>query len=262
MNVAEVNGKLIHHHDLGVGVPVVLLHGFPLDSRIMLGVAERLATTCRVIVPDLPGFGQSRCDTPFTLDSLADDVHALLGRIHAAPCVLGGLSMGGYISLAFAALHPDALRGLALIDTRADPDGEEVKRNRERFATIARELGVQPIIDAMLPRMFSETTARDRPEIVRQVTEIMSGCPAETVAVASLAMRGRADHTDTVRRLSCPLLLVYGRHDASTPPSVGEALASLAPRGTLRVIEDAGHLSPIERPDAVAEAVREFVRAL
>lgn len=262
MKVVEVNGKSVHYHDRGAGVPLVLLHGFPLDARIMLEVASRLEGDARTIVPDLPGFGQSSYVGPLTMDSLADDVHELLHRVGALPCVLGGLSMGGYVSLAFAARHADALRGLILIDTRADPDGDEQRRNRERFAALAGEQGVQPIIDAMLPRMFAERTRRDRPEIVQRVTAMMSACPPATAAAASLAMRDRADHTGTLQRLAAPLLLVYGRHDLSTPPSVGEALAQAARHATLRVIDDAGHLSPIEQPAAVADAIRAFLATL
>jgi pimeloyl-ACP methyl ester carboxylesterase len=262
MNTASVNGKTVRFQDIGAGVPLVLLHGFPLDSRIMLDVARRLPTTMRVIVPDLPGFGQSACDQPLTMDSLADDVHALLRQLDALPCVLGGLSMGGYVSLAFAARHPEALRALILIDTRADPDSDDAKRNRERMAVLARERGAKPVIDAMIPRMFADSTAKNRPEIVQRVVEMMSDCPPATIAHASLAMRDRADHRQTLRQLDVPLLLVYGRHDASTPPAVGEELAASAHLATMRVIEDAGHLSPIEQPDAVADAVATFVASL
>mgnify|MGYP005845609553 CR=1 FL=1 len=262
MNTVNVNGKTVRYHDLGTGTPLVLLHGFPLDSRIMLDVAERLPKTCRVIVPDLPGFGQSSGDQPFTLDSLADDLHAMLREAGALPCVLGGLSMGGYLSLAFAARHPEALRGLILIDTRADPDSDDVKRNRERMAELARQRGAKPVIDAMLPRMFAGETTANRPEIVRKVVEIMNDCPPLTIAHASLAMRDRADHRQTVRQLDVPLLLVFGRHDASTPPSVGEDLRAMARRATLKVIENAGHLSPVEQPDAVAAAIAGFVASL
>src|SRR5256885_17087919 len=92
--------QTVHHIERGSGPPLVLLHGFPLDSRVFNDQLPDLSDKYRVITPDLPGFGQSRSDKPFTIDSQADAVHAHLKQINALPCVLAGLSMGGYIALA------------------------------------------------------------------------------------------------------------------------------------------------------------------
>src|SRR5204862_4816250 len=91
----------LHHIERGSGPTVVLLHGFPLDSRVFESQLADLSDKYRVVIPDLPGFGQSRSDESFTIDSQAESVHAYLKQINALPCVLAGLSMGGYIALAF-----------------------------------------------------------------------------------------------------------------------------------------------------------------
>src|ERR1700743_1984444 len=96
----------------GTGVSVVLLHGYPLDHRIFLPQLEQLSREARIILPDLRGFGKSISREPFSIESLADDVHALLAKLGALPCVLGGLSMGGYVSLALARKYPGDLLGL------------------------------------------------------------------------------------------------------------------------------------------------------
>jgi 3-oxoadipate enol-lactonase len=107
----------IAYSDRGTGPTLLLLHGFPLDKSIWDDASVFLGTRFRVIAPDLRGFGGSACDRPFTIELLADDVHHFLTAIGAAPCILGGLSMGGYVALAFAKKYQNDLRGLALIDT-------------------------------------------------------------------------------------------------------------------------------------------------
>src|SRR4051812_25394164 len=96
MPTQNVNGTTLSYSERGAGPALALVHGFPLDSRIWEAQLNELSNRFRVIAPDLRGFGHSRSDAPFTMESLADDVHALLEKIGALPCVLGGLSMGGY----------------------------------------------------------------------------------------------------------------------------------------------------------------------
>jgi pimeloyl-ACP methyl ester carboxylesterase len=122
----------VHHIERGSGPPMVLLHGFPLDCRVFNDQLPDLADKYRVITPDLPGFGQSRSDESFTIDSQAEAVHAHLKKINALPCVLAGLSMGGYIALAFAQKFPTDLKGLALIDTKAAGDTPEQREGRKK----------------------------------------------------------------------------------------------------------------------------------
>src|SRR5690348_16224827 len=118
MTMAErsINGTTLSYREHGSGLPVVLLHGFPLDGRIWKSQIGNLSKQYRVIAPDLRGFGQSKSNTPFTMKSLAQDICYLLRAIDATPCVLGGLSMGGYVALAFAKEYQSDLRGLMLID--------------------------------------------------------------------------------------------------------------------------------------------------
>src|SRR2546423_12564964 len=103
----------------GTGVPLVLLPAFPLNSAMWLAQREALSDICRVITPDFRGFGGSPLgvDEP-SLDAFADDVARLLDARELDRVVLGGLSMGGYVAMAFVRRHPDRLRGLVLADTK------------------------------------------------------------------------------------------------------------------------------------------------
>jgi len=125
MPYRTINDTLLSYHEQGAGKPLVLLHGFPLDRRIFDHQIGELSKNSRVIAPDLPGFGQSKSDKPFTIESLADHVHALLAGMNALPCTLGGLSMGGYVALAFAKKYSQDLTSLLLLDTRSGADTAE-----------------------------------------------------------------------------------------------------------------------------------------
>src|SRR4051794_16879198 len=113
MATRNVNGVTFAYSESGQGNALVLLHGFPLDRRLWEDQVVNLSADCRVIAPDQRGFGDTRSDAPFTIESLADDLHMLLDEV-GLPCVLGGLSMGGYVALAFARKCPTDLIGLVL----------------------------------------------------------------------------------------------------------------------------------------------------
>src|SRR5271163_726550 len=130
MPLLSVNKTNLFYHEAGHGVPVVLLHGFPLNHQIWKHQVHDLASVCRVITPDFRGFGHSHDAQPFTIQSLAEETYLLLSQLHALPCVIGGLSMGGYVALAYERLYAATLRGLMLIDTRAANDTPE--RSEER----------------------------------------------------------------------------------------------------------------------------------
>ena len=119
---ANVNGVRLHYLVAGKGDPIVLLHGYAETSNMWLPLIPRLANTHTVIAPDLRGFGQSPSMDPFTMESLGDDVHELLVELNVLPCVLAGLSMGGYVAISYALKYAKDLCGLILADTRAAAD--------------------------------------------------------------------------------------------------------------------------------------------
>src|SRR5262245_32446661 len=138
--------SMIHYTERGSGKKcIVLVHGFPLDSRMWDRVLADPPAGTRVIAPDLPGFGKSSTDRAFTMDSLADDLHQFLSRIGATRCVLGGFSMGGYVALAYAKKHAGELGGLMLINTRAEGDSAEGKEKRNKMIQTVRTSGSSAI---------------------------------------------------------------------------------------------------------------------
>lgn len=243
--------------------PVVLLHGFPLDNTMWSAQLDALAAAGhRVIAPDLRGFGKSTSDAPFTLESLADDVHALLSEIGALPCALAGLSMGGYVALAYAKKYPNDLRGLILIDTKAEADTAEAKQGRQKMIDLVRTDGARAVADQMMPKMLAKESAEQRPQVARALRRIMEACPAKTIEHALAAMRDRPDRSGELSSIKAPTLVVVGESDAITPPAVAESMAQKIPGAQLVTVRGAGHMSPMEQPEQVNRALRGFLQTL
>lgn len=236
------------------GVPLVLLHGFPMDGRVWDDVAAITSRRWRTLRPDFPGFGKSATQ-PFTIDSLADDLRELLERLGALPAVVAGLSMGGYVALALARRHSKSLAGLALVDSRANADDAAGKRKRAQMIKLAGRGGTAAVVEQMHPNMLGKATYSARPDIALRLRRIMLDTPAETIALASAAMRDRPDQQDRLGQIDIPVAVIVGAHDSITPPAVSEQMAQAIPGAELTEIPEAGHLSPIERPNEVAEAL-------
>lgn len=257
----NVNGTNLHYAEAGRGLPVVLVHGFPLDHRIWHEQVRELSSICRVITPDLRGFGQSKSDSAFTIASLAEDLYVMLAQIRALPCVLGGLSMGGYVALAYQRSYPSTLRGLMLIDTRAEADSPEGRQGRDTMIQLARTEGSNAIAEKMLAKMMVRS-GETHPSTAAEVRTIMEQCPALTIEHALAAMRDRADYSAGLSSIVAPTLIIVGDSDAITPPASAEAMHKAIAGSTLATIPNAGHLACAEEPLHVNRAIKQFLRTL
>lgn len=252
----------LHYIEKGAGVPVVLLHGFPVDGRIWRGQLKELSKTNRVIVIDLPGFGKTPLDGAYTMDSLAVQVHGLLKEIGAEPCVLGGLSMGGYVALAFYQKFPTDIKGLILVDTRATGDTPEATANRNELIRQVHHRGPCAVVDAMMPKVVSDNTIAAEPETVTIVREMMEACTPAALEHALVALRDRVDRTELLPSIAEPVLIIVGECDTITPPAEARQMQQAIPRATLQIVPDAAHFSPIENPAFVNRAISDFLRQL
>ncbi len=236
------------YDDLGDGPAVVLLHAFPLARTMWRPQVEALQGDCRLITPDLRGFGGSRgFDAAPSVETMADDVAALLDELKLpGPVVLGGLSMGG----------------LVLADTKADPDDAEGRANRDRLIAFAQNNTARAVIDQMLPKLLgAETTAR-RPAVAEEVRAIASRQTAAGIVGALKALRDRPDANPGLGAIAVPTLVLVGRDDTLTPPGKSEEMAARIPNARLVVIDGAGHLSNLEQPGAFNAALRSFLQSL
>jgi len=256
MAFIDANGQKLFYNQKGQGPAVILVHGFPLDGRMWDAQVEGLSGRYRVIAPDLRGFGQSGRTQPFSLEDLADDLHGLAEKLGALPLVLGGLSMGGYIALAYVTRYAADLKALMLIDTKAEADTTEAKSDRMKMIETCRAGGAKAIADALLPKLVAQSSGA---HVVARAREIMEYCPPATIENALLAMRDRRDYRCELPSIAVPTLVMAGREDALTGPSTAEAMLRELRHGQLAIIPDAGHLSPMEQPEKVNQEIRAFL---
>jgi len=235
---------------------LVLLHAFPLDASMWDGVLPALRGVGQVVTVDLPGFGASPLPGAApSLDVAADGVLAALDDLGRERVVLAGCSMGGYVALAVVRRAPDRVAGLALVDSKAEADGEEARANRERIAqAVTGEAGTRALLP-MLETLLGPTTRAERPDVVEGVRRTLLGADPAAVAWSQRAMAARPDSTDLLGRVDVPSAVVVGEDDAVTGPHVARATAAALPDSVLTVVPRCGHLSPVERPDAVAAAL-------
>jgi 3-oxoadipate enol-lactonase len=211
----------------------------------------------RVIAPDLDGHGENPAGEPRrSMDEIARSLAEGLDREGVSSVDLAGFSMGGYASLAFCRLFPDRVNSLALVDSRTGADSDAGREGRDQVIADIEMRGSIAAAEAMLPKMFTDTVA---PELRDKVEGWMRQQPPAALAADLMAMRDRPDSGPTVARLSVPLLVVAGVQDPIIPVAEAEAIAHLAVYGRLVVVDGASHLSPLEQPQLVNDALRKHL---
>src|SRR5882724_6142169 len=194
MSHKRINDIQIAYDDTGSGPPVVLLHGFPFDRSMWSEQIAALNRDYRVVTPDLRGQGESESsDVPATMNTMARDVAALMDALDISQASIGGLSMGGYVALAFYRLFPERVYSLILADTRAQADTDEAKQNRVRQAQKILDEGMAAITDSMLPKLIAPETVSKRPEVVKRIRDMMLRTKPQGAAAALLGMAERDD---------------------------------------------------------------------
>ena len=193
------------------------------------------------------------------MNRMAQDVAALLDHLSVPRATLGALSMGGYVTLAFYKQFASRVRALILADTRAQADTEEGKQNRAKQADKALADGMAGIADAMLPKLLTPETVSKRPEIVKRVRDMMLKTKPEGAAAALRGMAERDDQTSLLSKITVPTLILVGAEDAITPVVDSEKMNERIPGSRLVVLENAGHVSNLERTEEFNDALLGFL---
>lgn len=225
---------------------LILLPGMPLDAALWTHQTDHLAEVAEVRVGDLTAH-----------DSMADLARAVLA---AAPgrFALAGLSMGGYLAFEILRQAPERVTKLALLDTSARADTPEQTANRRQAVELARQGKYRQVIADNLPRLLHPTHAEDR-TLVESVYAQAARIGADAYVRQQTAIMNRSDSRPGLSAIRCPTLVLCGRQDAITPPEVHVEMADAIPGARFVPVEDAGHLAPMERPQAVTALLREWL---
>ena len=266
MNKVSLDTIELAYEDQGSGQPVVLLHGYPLDSRMWEPQFAALSQVGRVIAPDLRGFGKSSqspedAASGVSMRQYAVDVAELLDAINVTePVILCGFSMGGYILWQFLKQFPNRVKAFVACDTRIIADTAEARQGRLKTAGEVMNTGVEPIITAMLPKLLSEQTRNTRPDVVAQLVAIMHGSPPAAIAASLRGMADRPDVTADLASFTQPALVLVGADDAISSSKEMRGIAEKLPNAEFVEIPKAGHMSNMENPQAFNEALTAFIK--
>jgi len=255
-------GFTMAYDDRGRGLPLLFIHGYPLNRTLWEPQIDDLSYTTRVLTVDLRGHGESDpMPGPYPMDMLADDCISLLDALGiTTPIVICGLSMGGYVTFAFYRRYAARVAGLILTATRAGADSSESKANRDKSAVLAHEKGADVIAEAMLPRLLSPKTLTARPDLVDRVRKIMRGISVDGLVGDLTGMRDRLDSTPLLTQINIPTLIIYGADDQIIPLSEVEFMHQAIINSELKIIPDAGHLPNLEQPELFNQVVKEFTK--
>lgn len=258
----EVDGRRQRYLEAGSGWPLVLLHAFPLTADLWRPQLERVPRGWRFLAPDLRGFGPSGAiSPPASMDDMAAGVSRFLDALEIDKAVIGGLSMGGYVTMALYRMAPERFTAMVLANTRAGADSPEGRAAREKMTKLVTREGPSAVADEMLPKLLGATTRRARPHLERLVRGLVESNSAAGIAAALTAIKERPDSMATLERSAVPALVLAAEEDTIIPASDAEAMARALPRAQLVVLAAAGHLSSLEVPDDFSEALSNFLQA-
>ncbi|MGO8907816.1 MAG: alpha/beta fold hydrolase [Bradyrhizobium sp.] len=233
---------------------IALIHSLALDQSIWDGVVPLLTGHADVLTYDCRGHGKSgRVKMKFTPELFAADLARLLDHVKW-PCVtLAGCSMGGCVAQAFAGIHPERVRALALIDTTACYGPTAPKDWRERAATAATK-GFQALSAFQATRWVSDEFREAHPEVIRPKLEVFLANDIDCYT-ATCEMLGDADLRHYQPAMRMPTSVIVGEQDYATPVAMSEQMHEAMPDATLSVLPNVRHLTPIECPSAIAEKI-------
>ena len=226
---------------------VVLIPGYLLDQRLWTSVMHRIEPRATLSVPDLTGFD--------CVDAMAEHV------LQQAPprFVLIGLSMGGYVSLSMMRKAPQRIQALALLNTQAGVDQPATLARREKLRDLVAGGGLAQAKESLKPLMLHPDRLAPGQAARTLLDAMHAGCDEGVFLRQQKALNRRRDNHDLLRTIQCPTLVLGARQDVLTPPAIQQAMAEAIPNARLVILENAGHLSPIEKPEAVAATLEAWL---
>jgi 3-oxoadipate enol-lactonase len=258
----DVNGVGMYYEVLGQqGDWVTMSHSLCCNVHMWDGLAQELAQNHRVLRFDTRGHGQSDAPPgPYTLAQLGADAYGVMQHLGIARSHWIGLSMGGMIGQTMALAYPGLFSSMVLADTSAGYPAAAQSTWADRMR-LAREGGMQAVVQGTLARWFTEPFRHARPDVMAQVTDMITGTPVPGYlgcceAIAAL------DLLDQIAAIECPTLVVVGDQDAATTPDMARDIAQRIVGAQLHVVPNASHIANMEQPENFNQAVHRFLASL
>lgn len=252
--------SLLSYVEAGSGDTLVLIHGFCEDKTLWKDFSDVLSADYRVVCIDLPGFGDSEvCDGYPSTEVYAQSVHDLVVELKLAPFVVIGHSLGGYVTLAFAQLFPELLRGFGLFHSTVFADAADRRATREKAIEFVTNHGSGAYVATLIPKLFTEPNKIRFADRIAGLIEKGSAAPAQGIIDATVSMRDRKDRSQLLKDVKVPVLFIAGKEDTTVPLAQSEQQAVFSKNVRSYFLEDCAHMGMVEQPEQSLEAIQDFV---
>jgi pimeloyl-ACP methyl ester carboxylesterase len=251
--IADPAGPAVRQRPLNT---LVFLHAFPLSSAMWEPTLDTMPEGWRAIAPEL------RWEAGVGMNDLAGDVVDLLDHLDVTHAAVVGCSMGGYVLFEMLKSAPRYITAVGLVSTRPGADNEEGRKNRQKMIDQVDREGVEAVAAQMVTKLLGATTQRDRPDLVKQVKNlIVTNTPAR-VKAAITAMMERSDSTPLLAKIDVPALVIHGAEDTLIPPTEAEGMHRAIRNSQLELIPFSGHLPNLEQPAPFEAMLWQFLKKL
>ncbi|MDZ4844137.1 MAG: alpha/beta hydrolase [Chitinophagales bacterium] len=248
------------YSDEGEGQAIALIHGFCEDSSVWDDFKKDLSKNFRVIIPDLPGYGNSALPKqPLTIEWMADFIYAILQNENISNPIIIGHSMGGYITLALVEKHPDFPQKIGLFHSHAFADDEEKKKFRQKGIEFVQKNGARDFVNELVPNLFAEKFRAEHKATVELQKMNALAYPAETITSGLKAMILRSDKTHVLKAYRKPVLFILGKEDKAIPYGKSLEQCQYPAISSVHFLENVGHMGMLEEPEKTLGIVQEFI---
>jgi pimeloyl-ACP methyl ester carboxylesterase len=264
MDQAAFNSSkgLIRYTRIGMGKPVMLIHGFGEDSTVWEKQIPELSKNYLLLVPDLPGSGHSPMINEGSMETYAAVLKELCDYEKIAKLVLIGHSMGGYITLAFLENWPDMVSAYCLFHSSAYADDEEKIATRKKGIEFIEKNGAAKFLQQATPNLFSEKTRNERPELVKEILDRYANFSGEALVQYYQAMIKRPDRTHILKNSNKSFLIIAGKYDTAVPLQKSLEQSHIAAFSYIHICNNSGHMGMLEQPQECNEVLSKFLGEL
>ena len=251
--------KKIFYRITGTGKPVILIHGFGEDATVWQNQVDFLKNKFQLIIPDLPGSGQSEMIDDMSMEGMAETIHSIIHEENIESCPVIGHSMGGYILLALMEKYWNQVSAFGLFHSSAFADSEEKKATRRKGIEFINRHGAFEFLKTTTPNLFSHITKDERPELIdKQIASLDNFLPSALVSYYK-AMMQRPDRTEMLRKATVSVLFIMGKYDVAVPVDDGLKQCHLPEKSYIHILRQSGHMGMLEEPGNSNRILEEFL---
>ena len=258
----------VFYRTTGTGKTIVLVHGFCEDGSIWDRQVDFLKDYFCLIIPDLPGSGQSELVKNANIETYAEAIkHIVDTELEGAGdsgetghVILIGHSLGGYITLAFAEKYPQYLDAFGLFHSSAFADDEEKKESREKAIRVINNKGVTAFLKTLIPGLFTKDFAEANPGIIDDLLKKGENFTSEALVQYLNAMIARPDRTSILKEFPNPILFIIGEHDTAIPLEISLRQCYLPLVSHVNILANSAHMAMIEETEKSNEFLMKFLQ--